>query len=46
MVAARDGLRLRKGPGLDFGITNTLDAGTEVNVAGFDGNGEWAGLHD
>jgi hypothetical protein len=43
VVAARDGLQLRKGPGLDFGITKTLDAGTEVHVAGFDGpHGEWA----
>lgn len=43
VVAARGGLHLRKGPGLAFGITSTLETGTEVTVAGFDGpDGEWA----
>jgi hypothetical protein len=42
-VSARNGLQLRKGPGIDFGITKTLDPGAKVNVLGFDGqNGEWA----
>ena len=43
VVVARDGLRLRKGPGLEFAATRTLENGTEVSVLGFDGlNGEWA----
>ena len=43
VVVARSGLQLRKGPGIEFGITKTLDTGTEVAVLGFDGpKGEWA----
>jgi len=43
VVIARSGLQLRKGPGLEFGVTKTLETGTEVTVVGFDGpNGEWA----
>jgi len=42
-VISRDGLNLRKGPGLGFGITKILETGTEVTVRGFDGpDGEWA----
>lgn len=43
IVIARGGLQLRKGPGLEFGITKTVDNGTKVTVVGFDGpGGEWA----
>ena len=43
VVVARGGLHLRKGPGLTFGITTTVEAGTEVAVVAFDGpDGEWA----
>jgi hypothetical protein len=43
VVVARGGLHLRKGPGLDFGVTRTLPTDTVLTVAGFDGaNGEWA----
>ena len=43
VVIARGGLQLRKGPGLDFGITKTLETHTELTVLGFDGsNGDWA----
>lgn len=43
VVVARGGLQLRKGPGLAFGVTSTIAAGTEVAVVGFDGpGGEWA----
>ena len=43
VVVARGGLQLRKGPGLEFGITRTLATGTEITVVGFDGaRGEWA----
>jgi hypothetical protein len=42
-VAARGGLHLRKGPGLDWGITSTLPTGAVVSVLGFDGpNMDWA----
>ena len=42
-VIARGGLQLRKGPGLGFGVTKTIQTGTEIAVVGFDGpNGEWA----
>jgi len=42
-IIARGGLHLRKGPGLDYGITSTIPGGTAVTVAGFDGlDGEWA----
>lgn len=42
-VIARGGLQLRKGPGLDFGITRTLETHTVLTVLGFDGAGEaWA----
>jgi len=40
VVAARDGLWLRKGPGLGFERAKLLAAGTELSVAGRDG--EWA----
>jgi hypothetical protein len=43
VIIARGGLNLRKGPGLGFGITKTLEEGTEVNVLAFEGSdGEWA----
>ena len=43
VVVARDGLRLRGGPGLEFGIITALASGAEVTVLGRDGpNGEWA----
>lgn len=40
VVTARNGLWLRKGPGLHFDRTRLLDAGTIVTIRGFDG--EWA----
>jgi hypothetical protein len=43
VVVARGGLRLRAGPGTDFGILTTIESGTIVSVLGFDGrDGEWA----
>ncbi len=43
VVIARGGLRLRGGPGPEFGVTTTLVEGTEVYVRGFDGlNEAWA----
>jgi hypothetical protein len=43
LVIARGGLQLRKGPGLEFGITKTVETGTAVTVMGFDGpDSEWA----
>lgn len=43
VVIARGGLQLRKGPGLDYGITRTLETGTGMFVAGYDGaNDAWA----
>lgn len=36
VVVARGGLRLRGGPGLDFGHISTIPAGTKVLVTGFD----------
>jgi Bacterial SH3 domain len=43
IVTARNGLRLRGGPGTEFEVITTLKAGTIVTVAGFDGSGgEWA----
>jgi len=43
VVVARDGARLRGGPGVEFGIIATLKAGADVNVVSFDGpNGSWA----
>ena len=42
-VASRTGLNLRKGPGLDFGVTQILPTGAEVSVIAFDGpNRTWA----
>ena len=42
-VAARNGLRLRAGPGSEFGVISTVEAGTIVVVDQFDGeNEEWA----
>jgi hypothetical protein len=40
IVTARDGLWLRKGPGLGFNRARLLDEGTELTVLGLDG--EWA----
>ena len=43
VVAARNGLRLRGGPGRDFGVITTIAQGTKVTVVNFDGpNREWA----
>ena len=43
VVMARDGLKLRKGPGTDFDAVKTLPAGTELTVVGFDGTDRvWA----
>jgi hypothetical protein len=43
VVIARGGLNLRKGPGLEFGVTRTLETGAEVTVVALDGPaGEWA----
>ncbi|KQP31515.1 hypothetical protein ASG60_19310 [Methylobacterium sp. Leaf469] len=43
MVAARDGLRLRAGPGLTFDRLRTIGPGSELTVQSFDGpNGDWA----
>lgn len=43
VVIARGGLRLRGGPGTEFGVTTTLGEGTRITVLGFDGpRGEWA----
>lgn len=43
VVIARDGLRLRSGPGLGFGVITTLASGTELTVLGHDGaDDEWA----
>lgn len=39
-VIARNGLRLRSGPGLDHGIISMLSEGTVVTVQGFEG--DWA----
>jgi hypothetical protein len=39
-VTARDGLWLRRGPGLEFERARLLEAGTELTVVGLDG--EWA----
>jgi hypothetical protein len=42
-VVARDGLKLRLGPGTIFDSPRTLPLGTEVHVLGFDGpDGAWA----
>ncbi len=43
VVIARSGLHVRKGPGTQFGISQTVQAGTEVDVVGYDGADEsWA----
>lgn len=43
VVAARDGLRLRGGPGLDFPHFRTVEAGTELTVLALDGvHRDWA----
>ena len=43
VVIARNGLKLRNGPGLEFDATRTLAAGTELTVMAFDGPaGDWA----
>lgn len=43
VVIARSGLHLRKGPGLGFGISTTVDAGTELDVLDFDdSDSDWA----
>jgi hypothetical protein len=41
-VKARDGLRLRTGPGTAFDVQNLLPAGTPVSVAGR--TGDWAAI--
>lgn len=42
-VAARDGVRLRSGPGVDFTHLRTIGAGTELTVLALDGvNRDWA----
>jgi len=42
-VAARNGVRLRGGPGIEFGVISTIDAGTVLSVDHFDGpNQDWA----
>jgi hypothetical protein len=42
-VVARDGLKLRGGPGIDFASDTTLPAGTELNVVGIsDQDRRWA----
>lgn len=42
IIVARGGLQLRKGPGLGFGVTRTLETGRGLTVLGFDGDGQWA----
>lgn len=43
VVAARSGLKLRSGPGLEFGVAKVLSQGDTVTVLGFDGpNQDWA----
>jgi hypothetical protein len=43
VVIARDGLRLRGGPGIDFGVSQTLKEGTVLTVIDFHGPGDaWA----
>jgi Bacterial SH3 domain len=43
VVIARNGLRLRSGPGVDFTIISTLEKDTVVNVNGYSGaNQDWA----
>jgi hypothetical protein len=42
-VSARHGLHLRSGPGTEFGVSATLEAGTVVTVSQFDGiSSDWA----
>ncbi len=42
-VAARGGLRLRGGPGTEFGVITTLETGRTLTVLSFEGSGEpWA----
>jgi len=41
-VKARDGLRLRTGPGTAFDVQHLLQAGTPVSVAGR--TGDWAAI--
>lgn len=42
-VTARPGLRLRAGPGLEFGVLSTVGVGEIVSVVGVDGaNDDWA----
>ena len=42
-MVARDGLHLRSGPRLEFGIVTTVPNGTVVTVDGFDGaSNDWA----
>lgn len=43
LVIARNGLKLRGGPGLGFADSTTLKSGTELTVKSFEGpGGEWA----
>ena len=40
-VAAADGLRMRSGPGTDFGRVATVPTGTQVTALGVDGTDGW-----
>jgi hypothetical protein len=43
VVIARDGLRLRAGPGLEFAVIKTLPTATTVTVVAFEGaDNSWA----
>lgn len=43
IVAARPGLRLRAGPGVEFGVLSTIDRGEIITIQDFDGlDGQWA----
>lgn len=44
-VVARDGLRLREGPGTNFPSRRTIPAGAEVNVLSVDGDWALVDLH-
>ena len=41
MAAAADGLRMRSGPGTDFGRVATVPTGTQVTALGVDGTDGW-----
>ena len=40
-VAAADGLRMRSGPGTDYGRVATVPTGTQVTALGVDGTDGW-----